>query len=467
MKNPNRSDGLRIIPPVRSAVLCLAALAGVHLPVQEVQAEPMTQYVDDFFYKLGGGRAIPRGASGYVTYRIGARFTVTPGYSCGRFSLEQNLEQALNRIRDQIQGLPDQLGMAATGMISSLPMYLVKNYAPDIYGILMWNLDQSIELFRFQYKTCETLEAEIMKNNEEYNPYATAMRVAVMNQWEFGANGGGTIDQTARNIQERPGRDGFNFLGNGRGTPSNPIALKHDLMVLAYNNRVGRINDPLDTTRPAGHDHDALVQTWPTPQHAADWVVAATGEFWLVVDQSTPKQSAPGIGLRPEIDTLTDNYAMALTNAVELSDFHDLDLLEQTVPQRLRISDRVIKSLRNLPNDKQALAIERLASDTAVALVKNKVDLATTLFRSAMQDPDIATSQIASIAGNVASHTRTWLREEMDEITQSMQIQRMGASATPVLIMNHGASSLNRESGVSGAPSTNPNPVGPEGIPGR
>src|SRR5690606_29947453 len=131
---------------------------------------------------------------------------------------------------------------------------------------------------------------------------------------------------------------------------------------------------------------------------AADWVVAATGEFWLVVDQSTPKQSAPGIGLRPEIDLLTDNYAIALINATELSDFHDLDTLEQTVPQRLRLSDKVIKGLRSLPEDKKAIAIERLASDTAVALVKNKVDLATTLFRSTMQDPDIATSQIASIA---------------------------------------------------------------------
>lgn len=452
-------------PRIMSALLfCVVALFGVHF--QPTQAEPLTQYVDDFFYKLDGGRAIPRGAAGYVTYRIGARFTVTPGYSCGKFNLEQNLEQALNRIRDQVTGLPDQLGMAATGMISSLPMYLVKNYAPDIYGILMWNLDQSIELFRFQYKTCETLEAEIMKNNEEYNPYATAMRVAVMNQWEYGANGGGTIDQTARNIQERPGRDGFNFLGNGRGTPVKPIALKHDLMVLAYNNRVGRIDDPLDTSRPEGRDNDALVRTWPTPQHAADWVVAATGEFWLVVDQSTPKQSAPGIGLRPEIDLLTDNYAIALTNAVELSDFNDLDTLEQTVPQRLRLSDKVIKGLRSLPDDKKAIAIERLASDTAVALVKNKVDLATTLFRSAMQDPDIATSQIASIAGNVSAHTRTWLREEMDEIAQSMQIQRNGASATPVLIMNHGASQDRRDSGMSGAPSSNQYPVGREGIPG-
>lgn len=435
------------------------------LPAQRSYAEPMTQYVDDFFYKMGGGRAIPRGASGYVTYRIGARFTVSPGYSCGKFSIEQNLEQALNRVRDQMTGLPDQLGMAATGMISSLPMYLLKNYASDVYGILMWNLDQSIELFRFQYKTCETLEAEIMKNNEEYNPYSTATRAAVLNQWEYGANGAGTIDETSRGIQSNPGQQGFNFLGNGRGTPDRPIPLKHDLMVLAYNNRLGRTEDPLDTSAPTGHDNDVLVQTWPDPQVAADWVVAATGEFWLVVGQNSPKDSAPGIGLRPEIDLLTDNYAIALNNAIELNDYHDLDTLEQNVPRKLRITDRVIKGLRNLPGDQKAIATERLASDTAIAIVKNKVDLATNLFRAAMQDPDVATSQIASVAGNVASQTRTWLREEMEEIAQMMAIDRSGASKTPVIIMNHGAQESSQRTWQPANQATNPNPIGRDSFP--
>src|SRR3990167_6990179 len=299
------------------AVLVLLALSVAMLMVPSVsaQAEPVTQYVDDFFYKLGGGRAIPRGAAGYVTYRIGARFTITPGYSCGNFSLEQNLEQALNRIRTQIQGLPDQLGMAATGMVSALPMYLLKNYAADVYGILMWNLDQSIDLFRIQYKTCETLEAEILRNNEGYNPYATATRAAVLNQYIWGGENGTTIDQTTREAQTDPGRRGFNFLGNGRGTPDKPIPLKHDLMVLAYNNRLGRVENPLDVSAPTANQNDALVQTWRTPQLAADWLVAATGEFWLVVGGSAPKQSAPGIGVRPEIDLLTDNYEIALTNA--------------------------------------------------------------------------------------------------------------------------------------------------------
>lgn len=430
-------------------------------------AEPLTQNVDDFFYELGGGRAIPRGAAGYITYRIGARFTITPGYSCGKFNMEQNLEEALNRIRTQVQGLPNQLGMAATNMISALPMYLVKNYAPDIYGILMWNLDQSIELFRFQYKTCETLESEIMNNDNGYNPYATATRAAVLNQYILGGNSGQSIDETTRQTQTNPGMYGFNFLGDGRGTAARPIPLKHDLMVLAYNNRLGRVANPLDVSAPTANQTDALVQTWHTPQLAADWLVAATGEFWLVVDSSAPKESAPGVGLRPEIDVLTDQYETALTNAVANNDYAGLDALESDgVPKKLRISDRVIEALQAIKGDQRAVAIERLASDTAVAIVKNKVDLATTLLRAAVQDPDVATSQIAGVAGEVASQARTWLREEMQEISQMMAISRMGTNATPVIILNHGATESRRESGVVGRPSTNPNPAGRDGIPG-
>lgn len=429
-------------------------------------AEPLTQYVDDFFYELGGGRAIPRGAAGYVTYRIGARFTVTPGYSCGNFSLEQNLEQALNRIRTQVQGLPDQLGTAATNMISALPMYLVKNYASDIYGILMWNLDQSIDLFRVQYKTCETLEAEIMNNDNGYNPYATATRAAVMNQYIWGGENGQTIDETTRDIQTNPGRRGFNFLGDGRGTAARPIPLKHDLMVLAYNNRIGRVSNPLDVSAPTTHQNEALVQTWRSPQHAADWLVAATGEFWLVADSSAPKESAPGIGLRPEIDMLTDHYVIALTNAAELNNYDDLDALELGgVPNKLRLSDRVIESIQALKGDKRAIAIERLASDTAVAIVKNKVDLATTLLRAAIQDPDVATSQISGVAGQVALQARTWLREEMEEISQMMAIDRMGPASTPVIIMNRGMQEGSRGGSQTGRAETHRHQTGRDGFP--
>lgn len=454
---PNKSSVHHVV----SHAIFIAAILG-----SSAQAEPVTQYVDDFFYKLGGGRAIPRGAAGYVTYRIGARFTITPGYSCGNFSLEQNLEQALNRIRTQIQGLPDQLGMAATGMVSALPMYLLKNYAADVYGILMWNLDQSIDLFRIQYKTCETLEAEIMRNNEGYNPYATATRAAVLNQYIWGGENGTTIDQTTREAQTDPGRRGFNFLGNGRGTPDKPIPLKHDLMVLAYNNRLGRVENPLDVSAPTANQNDALVQTWRTPQLAADWLVAATGEFWLVVGGSAPKQSAPGIGVRPEIDLLTDNYEIALTNAVVNNQFDDLDALERSgVPKKLRISDRVIESLQAMNREQRAIAIERLASDTAVSVVKNKVDLASTLLRASVQDPDVATSQIAGVAGQVASQARTWIREEMEEISQMMSIDRMGPSTTPVLIMNHGQMEGTRGGGQSGRSEARPHQAGEDGFP--
>lgn len=437
----------------------------VSLAITHAHSEPLPRLVDELFYQLGGGRALPPSAAGYVTYKIGARFTVSPGYSCGEFNFEDNIEEALDRIRDQVRELPDQLGMAATGLISALPMYLVKNYAPDIYGILMWNLDQSIELFKFQYKTCETLEAEIIDNNAGYNPYATAVRAAVLNQWEMGVENGESMDQTSRSIQDKPGEQGFNFLGSGRGKPDNPIPLKHDLMVVAYNNRIGRFNDPLDESEPDDETDSPLVQTWPSPEAAADWLVAATGEIWLVVGKEAPKESAPGVGLRPEIDLLSEQYDLAITKAVEQNDFEELDEIEKTVPRKFRLSDMVISATRSLRPDEKTLSIQRLASDIAVSIVKNKVDMATTLLRSAVQDPDVATSQIAGVAGQVALDSRNWIRQEIEEISTMMSIERQGMNSTPLIIMKRGMQRQLEQSNQIGRPDRRANNAGRDGFP--
>ncbi|CBL45385.1 conserved hypothetical protein [gamma proteobacterium HdN1] len=449
----------------KKALLLFSLMLTPCLPVTLGHAEPLTKYVDDFFYKLNGGRAIPRGAAGYITYRVGARFTANPGYTCGKFKMENNLKQAFENMKTQLSGLPGQISTAATEMVAALPMYLVKTYAPDIYGILTWNLDQAIELFRFEYKTCEMLESEMAKAEGEHNPYNTALRASVMNQWKYGAENNQSINQTSQEIKENPGRKGFDFLGKGRGTKENPVPIKHDLMVLAYNNRIGRTNEPLNESAPPDDQKNlALVQIWPTPKAAADWVVAATGEFWIVVDDEKPK-SAPGVGIRPEIDLLTDRYEQAIVNAVNLDDFQELDELGLTVPPNLRISDRVISALRNLPDDKRAVATSRLASDTAVAIVKNKADLATTLFRSAVQDPDVATSQISSIAAKVSDDTRKWLSEEMEEVATSMQMARIGLGTTPLLIMGQSMVETLKKSTQTGSSPKNNNPAIQGGYP--
>lgn len=456
---------------VKRTALGVAVAAAMMMNGAGARAEPVTAYVDQFFYMLGGGKAIPPAAAGYVTYRIGARFTINPGYSCGKFDLDQNLSEAMNRIRTQLQGLPDQLSTAATAMVASLPMYLLKNYAPDIYGILTWNLDQYLELFRFQYKTCEALEQEIMNTNKDgHNPYLTATRAAVFQQYIWGADNGQSLGDTTQAIKSNPGSRGLNFVGDGRGTANNPIPIKHDLIVLAYNNRIGRTGNPLDESAPpapqGGAQPEPLVQTWPSPKAAADWLVAATGEFWLTTEESAPKRSAPGIGIRPEIEELTKAYRQALIDAMQLNDFQGLDTLEAGgVPEKFHITDRLVKSLRTLDPAEQGVAIDRLASDTAVSIVKNKVDMATTLLRAAEQDPDVATSQIASTAILQSQKARTWLREESEEIAQMMSIEKMGSSKTPIMILSQGMNDSLRDGLKPGGTAEKEYQIGRDGFP--
>lgn len=406
-------------------------------------AEPLEKNMSDWFYELGGGRALPQYSHAFVTYRIGSRFTADLGYSCGRFDFETNVENAINRVRGQIENMPNQLGMAATEMISALPLYLVKNYAPDIYGLLTKNLDWAIDLFRFQYKTCQQLESEMLASNDNSNPFANAVRASVMNRWTIGVNNNETTTEVEDDIIDNPGSAGINFLGNGRGVNDNPIPIKHDLMVLAYNNRLGRTDNPLTLDPYGGNDADTnpLVQIWPTPEAAAEWVVATTGEMWLSVDQSGQKDSAPGVGIRPEIDEYTRQYDEAIRSAVINNDFTALDEIESSgIPSRLRISDSLIQAIRSINQIEQGPTIARLASDIALNIVTFKVDMASTLLRSAEQDPDIITSQISGIAKKASESSREWLREEVQEIAQMVSFGRTTNSQTALQILNYARS---------------------------
>lgn len=425
-----------------------------------IQAEPLRlqKTVDNFFYELHGGTTIPRSASGYVTYRIGARIRFTSGYSCGRFDTFDNIEQAVNRIRDQIEALPDQLSMAATSAISALPLYLVKTYEPNIYGLLVWNMDQAIELFRFEYKTCEQLESEIKRNDAPgFNPYKTAVRAAVFNQYVYGADEGESLTQTANEAKQNPGRRGITHLGQaGRGRDGDPIRLKRELAIVGYNNTLGRTDNPRATTAVEGAEDEYLVQVWPTPTAAADWIVMTTGDVELVVEGSgtNGRSTTPGIGLRPEVNKITRDYREAITRAVSSADYSALEELENTMPEQYQLSPKLVEDLRSLKPNKRSLAIQKLASNAAVGFVSQKANLAIEILEAGMEDPDTYSSDISSETKTFAAEAINKYERGMASLERQLHFNSI-TGYTPIQISKEAYHDRTQDTGTS-TPSSTP-----------
>lgn len=388
-------------------------------------SSPITQPIDDTFKWLEGGSGLPRSSSAYTTYRVGARFTASVGYSCGKFKFQNNASAALQRMRDQIQNMPNILAQAATGFVASAPFYLVKTFAPDVYGILTWNLDSAIELFRFDYKTCEQLESDIRNTTDiaAHNPYSDLMRASVLQRYSWGASQGWSIQQTKEDIENNPGAGGIDFLGNGRGTPANPIEVLHDVMLVGYNLRLHR--GILDTSTPPNlPTPNAMVRIWPTPQDAINWIQRIAGEYRLVLAEGSSPEGASPQGVRAEIERVTELYQSALGTAVISRDYGLLDDLERNIPGNLKVPSSTIEHIRKLSDNQKGLAISSLSSGTATAVVVNSVQEAIQTLRQGAQAPDVVNSAAESVIGPLISKTILQLHDQLDEIAIMARINR-------------------------------------------
>lgn len=416
------------------------------------QSAPLQKSVDNFFYELHGGTAIPRSAAGYTTYRIGARIRFTSGYSCGKFDTFDNIEQAVNRIKDQIEALPDQLSMAATSAISAAPLYLVKTYAPDIYGLLVWNMDQAVELFRFEYKTCEQIESEVKRNDTPgFNPYKTAVRAAIFNQYVYGADEGDSLTDTASEAKANPGARGITHLGQAeRGKSGDPIKLKRELAIVGYNDTLGRTDNPRATTAVPGAEDEVLVQIWPTPTAAADWIVMTTGEVEIVVEGSgsSGRATTPGIGLRPEVNKIARDYSEAIASAVSSADYTSLEAMEPTIPEQYHLSPKLVEDIRSLNQNKRALAINKLASNAAVGLVSQKANLAIEILEAGMEDPDTYSSDISSETKAYAAEAISKYERGLTSLERQLHLNSM-TGYTPMQISTEAYNDKTRNIGTS------------------
>ena len=413
---------------------CLANVGAVFAQVVDESLPEVDASTHTLFYKLGGGRVVPAPGSSYVTHRVTARIKGGFGYSCGEFDFQNNVAQMINQIETRVREIPIQLQNAISAAVAGLPGYLMQKINPNLYNIVTKSLDETAELFRFSYKTCEQMEAEMRQNGEGYNPYDGFMTAVVANKWKIGAEAGDNIADTKDAVADDPTGPIEWLGGNEYGTVQRPIQINHDLVMAGYNIMLGRTGDVSTDALPVGVlAQQPIVQIWRRPSDAGIWIQDVVGDMIIITDEDEPvPQSISGEGLRPVVSDLEPLIRNALDEAINAYDFTSINRYTS-----LTLSNGLVEGLRAMPLAELVVFSERLVSEMAVNEAYERVTLIRQMLLMGLNHPD-------NVAANISDRTEQYVRKKtfldldilVNEIYENLALKRTTVNSTALSIIN-------------------------------
>lgn len=387
---------------------------------------------DLLFYALGGGPVVPQPGSDMITTRVTARFKLGMNYSCGKFNFQNNVAQMVNQVKTQVRQLPMQLQGALSAAIAGLPGYLLQKINPTLYNTITKTLDETAELFRLSYKSCEQMESEMQRRGKGYNPYNGFMQAVAFNKWSIGATNGTNIADMPKNITNNPTGPIKWLGGKDYGTVSNPVQINHDLVIAGYNIMLGRNQDVSIDTPPMGIlANQPIVKIWPKPSDAGIWLQNIVGDKVIITTTETKPKSVNGKGLRPVVAALEPLIRAALIKAIDHYDFSDINKYSG-----VHLSSGIVDALRDMSLAKRSVYMDRLVSEFAVNETLERVDLIRQMLSLGLNNPD---NVAAKIAGDAAAYVRKTtlpeLKTKVNEIFETLSLRRTTVNSTALTIL--------------------------------
>jgi len=428
---------LQSLKPLIFVMLLLSLGLTMTLHAAPRNASQIPPHISHTYYHLGGGRILPPPGAGVTTFNISARFKVGLGYSCGKFNFQDNVTQMVNQMTSRVRQIPGQLTTAASAAVAALPGYLIQKVNPTLYNIITKTLDETANLFRLSYKSCQQIEHD-MQRNPDANPYQGFMKASIADRWTVAASSGDLAADVDESINSATDRDPIRWLaGRLYGTADNPIQVNRDIVVAGYNIMIGRTGDVSVDTAPPSDSPMALepiVQIWASPAAAGTWAQEVLGDLKIVMTPAdTPPASIAGKGLRPKVSALEISIDNALREALKTDDYAPLNRYTS-----LRISASLIEGLHNMPPGEAAVLTDRLVSELAVNEARERLMLIKQMMMTGLRAPDL----VASTGGATAKkHIRGSTFRDMDRVTreiiESLELQQRTLNATTIAIINH------------------------------
>lgn len=441
--------------------LLIAGAVSYFLSPGVVYAQDLIPAEDgNFYYRVGGGQDFPMPPTlGSQSVNLNVDHNLGFGYNCGSFSPTVSLSNTLNDVKGSFENIDSNLVSLATSAISQFAMYELARNDPNAYNILNNNLIGAHNLFSMSMKSCETMQSETAKGQ---NPFTDWVTVSMGDSWkskmaDAASNPNDTNKADAnlakQQVEQDNGNSGVAWIGgqNAGGISQPPINVINDTTIAGYNTLLG--NRTLNDTSPPGKNtnNEHLVDTWPDPKTAANWIVNVVGDESITTCSGCAKSSTPGLGLLPANQTLATQITTNLQQLVSGQQSLNEDNLAAVSAPGVMVNTEVIRALQNMSPNQQVIMVGKVGQDVATAKIVDEALLAKQILESGSRVPAIYANQAAqkSIqrAINALNQDMQNLSFDVDmrhkvvtstmaDILQNQQAQVARTQATPLMPNN-------------------------------
>lgn len=380
------------------------------------------------YYQIGGGRSVPiPPVQNNVSVPINAEGDIGLGFSCGLFNPVNTITNSLNDFKDSVQNVPGTIVSNATSAITSFPMYKLAQADPKLYNILNNNVIGAHNQFALNMKSCEEMQSEALKGNDPYNDWITVSRNNNMkNIMSFGD---GDLNKGISQVNQDQGNNGVPWATPGTalgasagGVGQPPIMVVNDTSVAGYNVMLGR--NATDTSAPGKSDNNQnLLNYWPTPKDAAQWIVSVVGDQKVTTctSASCSKDSTPGTGLLPYVQNATTDISKKLANLVaNPGQVNEENLMAVSAPGQV-VSPALLENIRQMNLNAQSNTVATLAQNIATTRIVNEALLAINILQMGSEVPNI---HAVGPAQKVIAQKVQLLQEDINHIMYSVNIRR-------------------------------------------
>lgn len=392
-----------------------------------------------WYYRIGGARSISLPPNVSVqTMALNSSFEYGLGYSCGNFDPTLGLTNLLNSLEGAGNNLINGAIGAVQAAIGGIPALIMQRIDPGLYDLFQNAVIRAEAMLSLANRTCEDYEQQIKQG---INPYAEWTDLSKVIDWkvQMGTGGYGSsntdVVTAKKNVQTSNGDNGLPWVGGTKagGKHMQPIKATADVVKAGYNITLNRSVD--DQSAPNFSNNGGaprrLVQVFETPADASRWAVDVVGDVHIRTDSNHPNETIPGHGLLPKIEKRMNSTQQKLTGLVAGNIPLTLENLNTVSSNAVLINSDVIKAIRSLKPGEKAMAISKLASESAMAKVVEKAMIIRRMLITGSREPNVAQTP----AGIEIEESIARLDRDINDILYERKIHNELASQTPLAIL--------------------------------
>jgi integrating conjugative element protein (TIGR03755 family) len=348
---------------------CIAAACLLPATFATAQTQEVPRSNSSLYYRIGGGSPAAAAANpGTIALKLGFSSKLNANYTCGKFDLGASWSNLMNGF----SSLGTQITGAVKAGISALPLYILQRAQPGLYELFQTYAKKAEIGVSAALDSCEQMEAQIKQGQD---PYAKWIALAKGEGWTREGNTNNDVVKAKSNVESDNGSTGVTWLGNvsagGVGQPSiRPI---NDMMLAGYN---VTMKQPVTASNTANYSsaNVPLTKAFPRPQDAANFAVEVLGDKIISTcdkPSCAPKGAVTATGLQLKYETEIPSALTQINTAIASSNPTYASLTSASAPG-VSIATDVVRAIRELPADIQAISAQKLAKEVALARTIDK-----------------------------------------------------------------------------------------------